>query len=245
MKISDVLFPGKYQESFKNFREKMLGLLLHQTGVYKGLAQEPSKTEKGRCGQMNQNIERIISGKCSRSEILRIRENATNIIKIAIDRPDKESEAKAKEANEELLACDSHMPEPSSSQYNFMGFCPGDDVKRRRDTMWREQGICYFDFEESKGQVTAFSLQVPGDWIILKKIKECDKTMSLYGFGKITKRHTDDIKFTYFDVKWNTQSEEILVPLMGCNSNINMKTLERVEKTMDKEFWIWLSHPFN
>jgi len=55
-----------------------------------------------------------------------------------------------------------------------------------------------------------------------------------------------DIKgFTYFDVNWNDQPEEMLVPLMGCNSNINMKTLERVKKVMVKEFWVWLSHPFN
>ena len=193
---------------------------------------------------MYQNVERIKSGKCSRSEMLRIRENANNLIEMAIDKPTRENEAKAKEAAEDLSACDSHMPEPLSSQYNFMGFCPGDDIKRRRDTTWREQGTCYFDFEESEGQVTAFSLQVPGDWIILKKIGECDKTMILYGFGKITKRHIDDTEFTYFDVEWNTQTEEILVPLMGCNSNINMKTLERVKKIMDKEFWAWLSNPF-
>jgi len=194
---------------------------------------------------MYQNIERIILGKCSRSEILRIREKASNIIKNAIDKPTKVNEAKAKEATEDLLACDSHMPEPLSSQYNFMGFCPGADIKNRRDVMWREQGTCDFHFGESEGQVMAFSLQVPGDWIILKKVEEFDKTMTLYGFGKINKRLMDEKGFTYFQVNWNDQSEKMLVPLMGCNSNINMKTLKRVEKVMDKEFWDWINHPFN
>jgi len=194
---------------------------------------------------MYQNIEKIMSGKCSRSEILRIRESASILIKAAIDKPTKKNEAKAKEAAEDLSACDGHMPEPLSSQYNFMGFCPGADIKRRRDAVWREQGTCEFYFGDNEGQMTAFSLQVPGDWIILKKVQELDKTMTLYGFGKITKRFMDEKGFAYFDVNWNDQSEEILVPLMGCNSDINMKTLERVEKIMGKEFWDWISHPFN
>jgi hypothetical protein len=191
------------------------------------------------------NIERILLGKCSRGDILRIRENASSFIKTAIDKPTKENEAKAKEASEALSACDSHMPEPLSSQYNFMDFCPEGDIKNRKDTKWREQGTCNFHFEESVGQMTAFSLQVPGDWIILKKVQESDNTMALYGFGKITKRLMDEKGFTYFDVNWNEQSKEILVPLMGCHSNINMKTLDRVEKIMDKVFWSWISHPFN
>ena len=194
---------------------------------------------------MYQNIERVISGKCSRSEILRIRESANNIIKNAIDKPSKENETKAKEATEALLACDSHMPEPLSSQYNFMGFCPGDDIKKRRDAIWREQGICDFHFGESEGQMTAFSLQVPGDWIILKKKEKLNETMSLYGFGKINKRLIDEKGLTHFQVNWNDQSEKMLVPLMGCNSYINMKALKRVEKVMPKEFWDWINHPFN
>ncbi len=194
---------------------------------------------------MYQNIERIILGKCSRGEILRIREHASSLIKAAIDEPTKENEAKAKEASEALSTCDSHMPEPLSSQYNFMGFCPGDDIKNREDTKWRDQSTCNFYFEEGKGQVTAFSLQVPGDWIVLKKAQEANETMALYGFGRITKRLMDEKGFIYFDVNWNEQSKKILVPLMGCHSNINMKTLERVEKIMDKVFWNWISHPFN
>jgi len=194
---------------------------------------------------MYQNVERIISGKCSRSEMLRIRENANNLIEMAIDTPTRENEAKAKEAAEDLSACDSHMPEPLSSQYNFMSFCLGADIDKRRDVKWREQGSCDFDFWESEGQMTAFSLQVPGDWIILKKENEPNETMTLYGFGKIMKRLMDIKGFTYFDVNWNDQPEEMLVPLMGCNSNINMKTLERVKRVMVKEFWVWLSHPFN
>ena len=193
---------------------------------------------------MYQSIERIVSGKCSRSELLRVREEASNLIKLAIDKPTQENKAKAKEADEALLACDSNMPEPLSSQYNFMNFCPEGNIKRRSDIMWREQGICNFHFEEIGGQMTAFSLQVPGDWIILKKVQEKDITMALYGFGKITKRLVDKKGFTYFDVSWNDQAQEIIVPLMGCNSNINMKTLDRVKKVMDKVFWDWLSQPF-
>ena len=193
---------------------------------------------------MYQNIKRIISGKCSRSELLRIRENASNIIEMAFDNPSKENKIQAIEASEALSACDSYMPDPLSSQYNFMDFCPGADIKRRKDAIWREQGTCDFQLEGSAGQITAFSLQVPGDWIVLKKLEETEKTMFLYGFGKITKRLIDEKGFTYFDVNWNDQSKEILVPLMGCNSNINMKTLERVSKAMDKIFWDWISHPF-
>ena len=125
-----------------------------------------------------------------------------------------------------------------------MDFCPGADIKRRRDTMWRKESTCTFHLEGDAGQMTAFSLQVPGDWIILKKIQEADKTMALYGFGKITKRLMNEKGFTYFNVNWNDQSKEILVPLIGCNSNINMKTLERIKKTMDKVFWDWISYPF-
>ena len=76
---------------------------------------------------MSKTIERIVSGKCERSEILKIRENATRIIKLAIDKPTKQNEVRAKEA---LMACDSYLPEPLSSEYNFMGFCPSADIKR-------------------------------------------------------------------------------------------------------------------
>jgi hypothetical protein len=191
-----------------------------------------------------QNVERIVSGKCSRSEILRIRENAINIIEAEIDNPIEKNEAKIEEATKDLLACDSNMPEPLSSQYNFMDFCPGQEIKNRRDILWREQGTCNFDFGESEGQRTAFSLQVPGDWIILKKMNESSENMTLFGFGKITKRSMEARGFTFFDVDWNNQSQEILVPIMGCNSNINMKTLERVKKVMGEEFWAWLRNPF-
>ena len=125
-----------------------------------------------------------------------------------------------------------------------MGFCPGADITRRRDTMWREKGICDFHFDDSKAQMENFEEQVPGDWIILKKRKSLkEQTMELFGFGQITEKCIDDDGYTVFGMNWSDQMEVLLAPLMGCNATVNLRSLSDVEKAMPREFWGWLGRP--
>jgi hypothetical protein len=187
----------------------------------------------------NKIVARIMSGELSRSECLGIRDNALRILKAP------KTEEFRLQAEEVLRACDAYAPNQLSAHYNFMGFCPGADIKRRRDLMWKEKGICDFHFDESPAQLEKFAQQVPGDWIILKKrLSLKDQEMELFGFGKITRRREDDDGYVFFDMNWDKQSEVIVVPLMGCNATVNMRSLKQVEEAMSTDFWDWLGAPF-
>lgn len=183
-------------------------------------------------------LDKIVTGELSRDEFLIIRDNALRIIN------NPSTEEMRRNAEIVLAACDRHAPEPISSHYNFMGFCPGADILRRRDTLWREMDICDFHFYDSPAQMEAFTKQLPGDWIILKKREVFGRTMKLYGFGKITRRRVNENNEVLFDVNWNTQANEIEVPLMGCNATVNMRSLTQVDDGMPQDFWVWLENPF-
>lgn len=183
-------------------------------------------------------IERIVSGQLSRSEFLNTRNNALKALARA------KNDEMRNAAQKVIDACDNYAPEPLSAYYNFMGFCPGASFDNRQDKAWREKGICDFHFYDSEVQMEEFSKQLPGDWIIMKKIQDFGKTMKLYGFGRIKRRLLDSNKVPYFEVDWNDQDEEIEVPLLGCNATVNMRALGRVEKEMPPKFWEWLGHPW-
>ena len=186
------------------------------------------------------NIEKIIrrirSATLTRQEFLAIRENAESILK-----SDKAPENKSY-ANQILTACNEYPLGRHVWEYNFMGFCPGADISKRCDIHWRQEGFCEFKFEDSPPQMDKFSAQTPGDWIILKKrLSLKNQTMQLFGYGQITKRLVDAKGYTYFLVNWSEQSEVITVPLMGCNSTVNMKKHKDIEAVMPSDFWDWLN----
>ena len=47
-------------------------------------------------------------------------------------------------------------------------------------------------------------------------------------------------KKIYFRVDWRVPKEFLIVPLMGCNSTVNPRSIENVEREMHEDFWAWL-----
>ena len=125
----------------------------------------------------------------------------------------------------------------SDRKYIFMGFCPGADFQNRLDEKWMSEGICDFDFIESDQQQARFSEIMPGDTIILKKREKFGETMRLFSHGKVAEVVETGRKLK---VDWHTAAETILVPLMACNSTVDMRSPENVETAMPPEFWSWL-----
>ena len=41
---------------------------------------------------------------------------------------------------------------------------------------------------------------------------------------------------------WSTQKEIIEVPLMACNSTVDIRTIEQVKDVMPDEFYQWLEN---
>ena len=175
----------------------------------------------------DKTIERIRSGAMSREQLVKLRRNAERLL--------KEEDQDAKLVLDEL-----DQGKPSDEKYVFMGFCPGASVENRLDKDWKEKGICTFTFTESEHQLERFHETFPGDLIILKKRQQFGKTMRLYGYGRARSWAFDEQGNRYLLMDWSEQSDEIEVPLMGCNSTVDVKSREIVENEMPEEFYSWL-----
>ena len=175
----------------------------------------------------DKTIARIRSGSMSREALVKLRRNAERLL--------KEGDLEAKLVLDEL-----DSGKPSDERYIFMGFCPGATTENRLDTEWKEKGICTFVFFESERQLHSFHDIFPGDLIVLKKRQKFGKTMRLYGHGRATSWAFDSDNNQYLIMDWSAQDEVIEVPLMGCNSTVDVKTRETVEGAMPEEFYKWL-----
>jgi hypothetical protein len=177
-------------------------------------------------------IQSIINGTMSRVQRLRIYENA------------KKSLAAGKniERAERILhAIDTVSVPPLQAEYVFMGFCPGASLENRQDELWYADGICEFDWVSNPIQMRRFyDIQV-GDTIITKKRERFGETMMISGHGEVIKRETSNrTGKRYFRVNWRVPKDFLIVPLIGCNSTVNTRTLKFVEETMPPDFWEWL-----
>lgn len=175
-------------------------------------------------------LDGITDGKYTRDRLQKIRENALRKFKEG-----------ANEAREIVDAIDRIGPPKIEAQYAFLGFCPGADIERRQDEKMLKNGIYEFDFVSSETQLKRMGRIMAGDTIILKKREVFAETMRIYSHGPVTQ--VCESKFTgkpYFNVDWITPPEFLEVPLMGCNSTINIRELAHVEESMPKEFWDWL-----
>lgn len=129
---------------------------------------------------------------------------------------------------------------PKDSYILFMGFCPGADFARRLDTDWKKSGKCRFDYLESKHQRERFESICKGDLVILKKREKFGETMKLYGHGRVLSVAYDNNEIRYLNMEWSKQDKIIEVPLMGCNSTVDIKSVEDVENVMPANFYKWL-----
>lgn len=172
-------------------------------------------------------IDKINSGSMTRTEIVALKLNA------------EAKFAKGDWDAKEVLAA-INIAKPTESYILFMGFCPNADFDNRLDTEWREKGICRFDYLESEHQLERFNTICNGDWVILKKREQFGKTMKLYGHGRVTSVTYDQENVRYLNMNWSNQSEVIEVPLMGCNSTVDIKQIETINDEMPAKFWQWL-----
>ncbi|MEY8241892.1 MAG: hypothetical protein RPT25_16210 [Cycloclasticus sp.] len=175
-------------------------------------------------------IDRIKSGDMPRADLVKIKNNA-----------------EAKFANGDLeakLVLDAiNNAVPVDSYILFMGFCPDADISERLDKEWKEKGICRFDYLVSKQQVDRFNTICKGDLVVLKKREVFGKTMKLYGHGRVKSVAYDENNIRYLNMDWSKQDTIIEVPLMACNSTVDIKSIEVVEGEMPSEFYDWLGTP--
>lgn len=172
-------------------------------------------------------IDRVRSGSMSRADLVKLKINA-----------DKRLSEGDTEATFVLDAINNATP--TDAYMLFMGFCPDADFKNRLDIGWREGGICRFDYLDSEHQLEKFNTICKGDLVILKKRETFGKTMKLYGHGRVSSVAYDEDNIRYLNVDWASQQNIIEVPLMGCNSTVDVKSIETVENEMPEEFYEWL-----
>jgi len=172
-------------------------------------------------------IVRIKNGSMSRADLVKLKKNAD----------DKYSSG---DLDAKLVLDAINNATPADSYILFMGFCPGADFGERLDIDWREKGICRFDYLESEQQVTRFNTICKGDLVVLKKREQFGKTMKLYGHGRVNSVAYDNNNIRYLNVSWSNQENVIEVPLMGCNSTVDIKSIDTVEGEMPEEFYNWI-----
>lgn len=172
-------------------------------------------------------VSKIQAGKMTRADLLSIREKAEAKLKLG------DTDAKA-------VLDAINISQPVDDYIVFMGFCPDADFENRLDIEWKEKGICEFDFPESTTQVERFDNICAGDLIVLKKRERFGETMKVYGHGRVKAAAYDSNGNRYLRMNWSTQNEIIEVPLMGCNSTVDVRAIDAVNNEMPEEFFKWL-----
>lgn len=177
-------------------------------------------------------IQKIINGTMSRVQRLATYENAKRSLRLGKD---------IERAKQIMHVIDTVSVPPLQAEYVFMGFCPGSSLENRQDELWYADGICEFDWVSDPIQMRRFyDIQV-GDTIIAKKRERFGETMMISGHGKVIKREESNrTGKRYFRVDWRVPKEFLILPLIGCNSTVNTRTLKFVEETMPVVFWDWL-----
>lgn len=172
-------------------------------------------------------VARIQSGTMSRPELSKLKRNA------------EEKLAQGDSAAQQVLDAMDYAV-PADEYILFMGFCPDADISCRLDIEWKEKGICRFDWPESTHQQERFESICKGDLVVLKKREKFGKTMKLYGHGRVSALATDENNVRYLKMQWSAQNNEIEMPLLGCNSTVDIRTMDVVEAEMAPEFFQWL-----
>jgi hypothetical protein len=176
-------------------------------------------------------IDQIRSGALTRAELQTMRDRAA---------------AKFAEGDEEaravLKAIDSAVAR--DHRIVFMGFCPSGELANRVDGHWKANGICNFDYDESVDQMTLFRSICAGDLIILKKTEVFGQLMSLHGHGRVSGMRTGADGRRELLVDWSPAVRFAAnVPMMGCQSTVNLREMQTVEGAMPPEFFEWALLP--
>lgn len=172
-------------------------------------------------------IEKIRAGAYSRAELSKLRANA-------------EAKLAGGDAEAATVIAEIGQATPADREIMFMGFCPGADMANRLELEWKAKGICTFVFWESEVQRDRFEAIRPGDLIVLKKRHKFGKTMLVSGHGRVTGLRRDEEGRRYLEMARAPQEEVLEVPLMGCNSTIDVRSIDAVEAQMPGALFDWL-----
>jgi hypothetical protein len=172
-------------------------------------------------------LDRIREGKYSRAGLVNLRGNALRLL----GGGDKDAQFVI-DAIEQATPTDQYIV--------FMGFCPGAEFENRLDIGWKKDGICTFIFHDSEQQVERFASIHVGDLVVLKKRHKFGETMQLYGHGRVTGIRYDRENHRYLTMNWSDQANVIEVPLMGCNSTVDIRSVTAVAVEMPEFFYGWL-----
>jgi len=173
-------------------------------------------------------IDRIVSDGMSRADLLKLQQNAQEKL--------KQGDVEAKSVIDAIS-----ISKPLDDYVLFMGFCPGADFGGRRDTEWKKKRICRYDVIEDKVQVSRFDSICMGDFVVLKKREQFGKTMKLYGHGRVNSIGYDAQGRRFLKIDWSAQDQVIEVPLMGCNSTVDIRSIETVHQEMPEAFYQWIN----
>ena len=178
-------------------------------------------------------IDQIASGALTRAELQTMRERAA--AKVAAG--NEEAEARSVlQAIDCAVACDHGII--------FMGFCPSGDLANRVDGLWKSNGNCTFDYDESKDQMTLFRSICTGDLVVLKKTEVFGRLMSLHGHGRVTGIRTGSDGRRELLMEWSSAVRfGTNVPMLGCQSTVNLREMNTVEGAMPQEFFDWALLP--
>ena len=179
--------------------------------------------------QIESAMARVSGGEMDRTQLLQMKTNA-------------EARLKDNPRIDELLELISKTAVPSlEAEYVFMGYCPGADLSRRRDIEWIRDGFIDFHFIEDDIQHRRYNTIHPPDKIILKKREEIGVSMIIHAYGEVTESAiSKSTGLTYHRVDWKIKDKPILVPLLGCNPTVNVRSITQVDEGMTQEFWDWL-----
>jgi hypothetical protein len=172
-------------------------------------------------------IDRIRERKYSRADLTNLRENVLRRLASG----DKEAQFVI-DAIEQATPTDQYIV--------FMGFCPGAEFENRQDIGWKKDGICTFAYHDSEQQVERFANIHVGDLVVLKKRHKFGETMQLYGHGRVTGIRYDSGNHRYLTMNWSDQATVIEVPLMGCNSTVDIRSVAAVADEMPESLYEWL-----
>ena len=183
-------------------------------------------------------VDKIKSGGFSRSEILKLRENAQTILK-------------KKPSDEKALAVIESINHSALSElqtrYFFVAFKPHSKIEDAVDEQWYAGGFYDLQYYEDPVQMGYYHEILCGDVVITKTNATTVRTpgegkMRVFAHGKVTEIvDSDRNNHRWYKVDWKHPAEFLEVPLMGCTKAISHRDIELVEDRMPQEFWEWLA----
>jgi hypothetical protein len=177
--------------------------------------------------KIQKKIDEINSGKYSRSELQKIKDNANRMLEMG--------------KTEVLSIIDALTNAVPSDRYIvFMGFCPAGSIENSQYEDWMGKGIRTYDWFDDAAQTQAFEQICVNDLVVLKKQNINAQKMTLHGWGRVKSISHNRAEGHVLAMDWSSQKEVIEVPLMGITKTVNVRALAHIEEKLPDSFFSWL-----